>query len=166
MAATFLAFLGLLMFPANMGVARLSHQYEDRELIRGTLLVLLVSVLGILAYSKKYSDVQYVVFGVCIFVSTNVLEGPNMSLLSKTIPKQWAKGIFNSGFLATEAGTAARSVGDILISAAAFQGVEHLLNATFVPLLLLVVISVALTRQFFAHMVDEDDEQDGESTGP
>jgi MFS family permease len=160
----FLAFLGLLMFPANMGVARLSQQYQDRELILGTLMVMLVSVLGILSYSSGgYSVIQYMLFGICIFVSTNVLEGPNMSLLSKTIPKVWAKGTFNSGFLATEAGTAARSVGDVLISAAAaFRGVENLLNATFVPLLGLAAVSIWGTRICFDQMLEADEEDDDE----
>ena len=100
-------------------------------------------------------------FGVCVFVSANALEGPNMSLLSKTIPKSWAKGTFNSGFLATEAGTAARSVGDVMISAAAtFVGVSNLLNATFLPLLVFALISVVLTRHYFENMIEEDEEDD------
>ena len=39
----FLAFLGLLMFPANMFVAKLSHRYEDRELINAALIIMLSS---------------------------------------------------------------------------------------------------------------------------
>jgi MFS family permease len=162
---TFLAFLGLLMFPANMVVAKLSHNYEDRELIYVTLMVMLVSVLGIIAYRPShYSATQYTVFAVCVFLSANVLEGPNMSLLSKTIPKSWAKGTFNSGFLATEAGTLARSVGDILISGAhASLGVSSLLNATFLPFLLLVLVTILLMRRYFDQMIEDDDDDDDES---
>ena len=92
-SGTFLAFLGLLMFPANMVIAKLSHRYEDRELIYVTLLIMFASVIGIFAYRPShYSSLQYMIFGICIFLSTNCLEGPNMSLLTKTIPSSWAKG--------------------------------------------------------------------------
>ena len=164
-SGSFLAFLGLLMFPANMVVAKLSHQYEDRELMLTTLLIMLVSVVGFLAFTPTYSVWQYMIFGICIFLTTNVLEGPNMSLLSKTIPKSWAKGTFNSGFLATEAGTAARSVGDLLISAAAgWLGFENLLNCTFIPLLFLISITILLFRRYYDHMVDDDDDDDESTT--
>ena len=166
LSGDFMAFLGLLMFPANMVVARLSHHFEDRELIFITLLLLLVSVVGFLVYTPTYSVVQYIMFGICIFLTTNVLEGPNMSLLSKTIPKAWAKGTFNSGFLATEAGTAARSVGDLLISAVGqWYGFENLLNCTFIPLLLLVLSSILLVRRYYHRMVDDDDDDEDESIG-
>ncbi|KAL3926651.1 MAG: hypothetical protein SGBAC_013390 [Bacillariaceae sp.] len=167
-SGAFLAFLGLLNFPANMFVARLSHQYQDRELIYGTLLLMLVSVLGIFVYNPDhYTSYQYMAFAILVFLSANCLEGPNMSLLSKVIPKSWAKGIFNSGFLATEAGTAARSIGDVLISAmATWAGFENLLNATFLPLLVSVVVCIGLVRSNFDAMVevDEDDEEEEEET--
>merc|ERR1712238_544165 len=91
-------------FPVNVVVSRLAQQYEDRELIVGTMVMMLVSVLGFLDYFPHYTIYQYAICSIGIFVSTNSLEGVNMSLLSKTIPKAWAKGTFNSGFLATEAG--------------------------------------------------------------
>eukprot|EP00980_Cylindrotheca_fusiformis_P024592 scaffold12118_cov138-Cylindrotheca_fusiformis.AAC.9 len=159
---TFLAFLGLLMFPANMVVARLSHRYEDRELLYVTLIIMLFSVLGILVYTPDhYSALQYVFFGICVFLSANCLEGPNMSLLSKTIPRSWAKGTFNSGFLATEAGTLARSVGDVMISAAAaIMGFENVLNTTFLPLMACILLSIVLFRHFFESMIEDDDDDD------
>lgn len=158
----FLACLGLLMFPANMVVARLSHRYEDRELIYSSLVAMLCSIMGIIAYHPQgyYSMGQYMSFGICVFIATNALEGPNMGLLSKTIPRSWAKGIFNTGFLATEAGTLARSVGDVWITlATASAGVSGMLNAIFVPMLGLVILSVMLTRHYYDKMVeiDEDD---------
>lgn len=160
----FLAFLGLLMFPANMVVARLSQRYEDRELIYVSVIVMFVSLVGFMVYTPSYSVIQYIIFSICIFVATNILEGANMSLLSKTIPKSWAKGTFNSGFLATEAGTAARSVGDLLISATAgLLGFGHLLNFTFFPLTILMFATILLMRRYFDHMMEDDDDDD-EST--
>ena len=155
----FLAFLGLLMFPANMFVAKLSHRYEDRELINAALIIMLCSIVGFIAYSSKYSVIQYMLFGICIFISTNALEGPNMALLSKSIPKSFAKGTFNAGFLATEAGTLARSIGDVLITLAHHtSGISGMLAATFVPMLGLVVVSALLTRWYYNQMAQDDDE--------
>ena len=160
----YLAFLGLLMFPANLIVARLSRQYEDRELLLFNSTMLLVSVLGILNYgSGNYDQTRYIMFGVGIFLMTNAMESPNMGLLSKVIPNKWARGTFNSGFLATEAGTLARSVGDVLISASAsIVGMEHMIDGIFVPMALLCVVSLVLLIKFYSQMIerDEDDEDD------
>ena len=91
-----------------------------------------------------------------------------MSLLSKTIPREWAKGTFNSGFLATEAGTGARSVGDLLISGvAAWLGVMNMLNGTMIPLAGLILLTIVLTRWAYPNMieVDEDDDDDDDDDG-
>eukprot|EP00985_Skeletonema_marinoi_P029467 scaffold27955_cov146-Skeletonema_marinoi.AAC.2 len=162
-SGAFLALLGLLMFPANMVVARLSHYYEDKELIRSFMVAILCGCFGIIAYvPSHYSVVQYAVFGICIFISTNALEGPNMSLLSKTIPKSWARGTFNSGFIATEFGTFARVIGDVMISLAAIKGVDGMLNAIFFQMFCLALISVLLVYIHYDRLV-EDDEDDEKS---
>jgi len=142
-------------------VSRLSQQYEDRELIAAALVVMLISVLGIIDYLPNYSKYQYIIFAIGIFISTNSLEGVNMSLLSKTIPKSWAKGTFNSGFLATEAGTLARSVGDVLISTVAGM----LLNGLFTPMAVLCALTLLLVYVFYNQMeeMDDDDDDDTES---
>lgn len=163
MSGLFLAILGLLMFPANMIVAKLSQQFEDREMILASLGVLFVSAIGIMNFTStdNYSVYQYILFAVGVFISTNSMEGPNMGLLSKTIPKSWARGIFNSGFLATEAGTLARSVGDIVISSVAESfGVENLLDGLFLPMAVLSGCSLLAFRQLFSHMIEADDDED------
>jgi Na+/melibiose symporter-like transporter len=161
----FMMFMALLMFPANLVVARLSQRYEDRELILWALIVMLVSVVGILDYTHDYSVVRYVVSAVGIFISTNSLEGPNMGLLSKTIPTSLSRGIFNSGFLATEAGTLARSVGDVLISGIAGSfGVSMLLNGLFLPMGVLVAVSLFVVRKCYSQLTDAGDEDDDDDT--
>ena len=80
------------MFPANMAVARFSRFFEDRDLIRSFTFAILCECLGIIAYfPNHYSILQYTVFGIFLFISANSIEGPNMSLLSKTIPKSWVR---------------------------------------------------------------------------
>ncbi|KAL7546013.1 hypothetical protein ACHAWF_009359 [Thalassiosira exigua] len=165
-SGAFLAVLGLLMFPANLVVARLSLRFEDRELIYYSLVAILISLVGFINYvpETKYSAVRYMIFGVCIFISTNALEGPNMGLLSKTIPKSWAKGIINTGFLATEAGTAARSVGDVMITLAVeSDGVSGLLDALFVPMLCMVAMTVAMVRRYWDKLLEDDEDDNSDS---
>jgi MFS family permease len=146
-------------------VAKLSQKYEDRELISAALIVMLISVLGIIDYlPDQYSVYQYIIFGVGCFISANSLEGVNMALLSKTIPTSWAKGTFNSGFLATEAGTLARSVGDVLISTVmAIFGMENLLDGLFTPMALLCAISLVMVYFSYNQLTDMDDDDDFDS---
>ena len=70
-------------------------------------------------------------------------------------------GTFNSGFLATEAGTLARSIGDVIISVvgSAF-GMGMLLNGLFIPMAILCAISLALVYCFYNQLVEMDDDDD------
>ena len=156
----YLAILGLLMLPANLGISVLARNHDDRELIFGCELVMLLGCCGIIQYTSPegYTAIQYVLFSIVIFLSTNALEGPNMSLLSKTIPKSWSRGIFNVGLLATEAGTAGRAVGDVLLSVWGFKGLGTLLNDTFRTMSILSTLSVAITYYFFDQL--EPNEKD------
>ena len=73
-----------------------------------------------------------------------------------------ASGIFNAGLLATEAGTIGRVVGDFYFSAAAFQGLDKVVNLTFEPMGCIIVVSVLLTafnyQQLQPRYEDEEDE--------
>ncbi|ETV65876.1 hypothetical protein H257_17516 [Aphanomyces astaci] len=152
-AGIFLAFLGLLMFPANVLVGYLSYRYVDGELILYSEVVLVVGIVGIICYSASYSAIQYVFGAVLIYVSTNVLEGVNMSLLSKTIPKAFARGTFNSGLLATEAGTLGRTLGNGAVTLAGIHGVEFLLNDTFIPMAAITLATIAYTIRVYPHLI-------------
>lgn len=155
----FLACLGLLMLPANLGVAWLASRYDDRELIVAFQSVMLLGCLVIMQYGQIYSLLQYLIASVIIFVSTNALEGPNMSLLSNTIPKSWSRGIFNVGLLATEAGTAGRALGNVFLSSFGRGGIEHLLNRTFGSFSALSGVTLILTMWLYDDLdpLDKDD---------
>ena len=160
-SGVYLAILGLLMFPANLLVAYVSRKYEDRELIVACLWMLLIGVCGIINYGRResYSLMQYIIFGVCIFISSNALEGPNMSLLSKTIPRDMAKGLFNVGLLATEAGTLGRAVGDVLITWCGLDSISYLLNKMFISMGIVVGVTLAGTYRVYPYLepYDKDD---------
>ncbi|KAI9916894.1 hypothetical protein PsorP6_017801 [Peronosclerospora sorghi] len=151
----YLAALGLLMFPTNMVVGWMSFRYEDREMIMLSEVAMFVGVAIIVNYGY-YSVAQFVAGGVIIFISTNVLEGVNMSLLSKTIPKSFAKGTFNSGLLATEAGTFGRAIGDVTITLAGLPGIQYVLNWTFVPLLALSLLTILYTGRVYPKLAADD----------
>mgnify|MGYP005856292425 CR=1 FL=1 len=154
-----MAGLGLMMLPANLFVAYLSQQYDDRELIRGLTVMMLLGCLATMQYSKNYTLLQYIFASVTIFVSTNALEGPNMSLLSKTIPHSWSKGFFNVGLLATEAGTLGRAVADVLLTIFGSGGIEYLVNVTFGTMASLSFLSLLLILRFY-RMLEPKDKDD------
>ncbi|GLE01159.1 hypothetical protein PINS_up009989 [Pythium insidiosum] len=156
-AGLYLAMLGLLMFPTNVVVSWLCVRYEDRELILMSEGLMLVGVAVIVRYTQSYSVVQFVLGGVIIFISTNVLEGVNMSLLSKTIPRAFARGTFNSGLLATEAGTLGRAIGDVAITVVGLPGIQYVLNWTFAPLVVTCILTIAYTWRVFPKLATRDD---------
>lgn len=151
----YLAALGLLMFPTNVGVSWLADRYEDREMVVMAQLAMIAGIGAIVSYGS-YSVVQFVTGGVLIFVSTNVLEGVNMALLSKTIPKAFAKGTFNSGLLATEAGTFGRALGDVAITVVGLPGIQYVLNWTFLPLLVTSVFTLLYTVRVYPKLATHD----------
>ncbi|CAI9775747.1 unnamed protein product [Fraxinus pennsylvanica] len=68
-----------------------------------------------------------------MFVSAEVLEGVNLSLLSGVMASRLSRGTYNGGLLSTEAGTLARVVADGTIALAGYLGEIKLLNATLLP---------------------------------
>jgi MFS family permease len=152
-AGTYLAVLGLLVLPANGVVAFLAQSYDDRELMLATECFMLTGCLAILHYvGTTYTMEQYMLGSFLIFVSTNALEGPTMSLLSKTIPPYYSRGVLNVGLLATEAGTLGRAVGDIILTICGARGLEYILNNAFGSMAVLSIGTMVLTRYFYDHL--------------
>jgi len=159
----YLAALASFVLPTNFVVAYVSRRLDDRELILGALVMMFVGILGFLVYSEdgdEYSEIQFILFGLIIFVSCNALEGPVMGLLSKTIPKSLARGIFNAGLLATEAGTLGRVVGDFWLSSATFMGLSQMLNRTFEPMCAMVGVSIFASIWSYPHLQPRFDDED------
>ncbi|PHU00932.1 SPX domain-containing membrane protein [Capsicum chinense] len=85
---------------------------------------------------------QYVCSGLLMFVSAEVLEGVNLSLLSRVMSSRLSRGTYNGGLLSTEAGTIARVIADVTITLAGYLGQSRLLNVTLLP-----------SRPFLLHVV-------------
>ena len=148
----YLAILGLLVLPANAVVATLAQSYDDRELITGIQIALFIGCLCMLQFREVYHLSQYIIGTILLVVSANALEGPNMSLLSQTIPKSWSTGIFNVGLLSTEAGTFGRAMGNVLLTVFGNDGLEHLLNRAFGTFSVMSFIALYITYYFYDHL--------------
>ena len=92
-----------------------------------------------------------------VVVASNMVEGPNMSLLSKTIPKAWRKGFLNVGLLATEAATSGRTAGDAFLVICGSQGIEHQLNYTFVTMTAVTAFTIYVSYKFYDSLIPTED---------
>ncbi|EPS72025.1 hypothetical protein M569_02728 [Genlisea aurea] len=144
--SVFLACLGLTVLPVNVFVGSyVSNMYEDRQILLASEIVVLVGIVFSFNFIVGYSVLQYVISGLVMFVSAEVLEGVNLSLLSRVMSSRLSRGTYNGGLLSTEAGTFARVVADATITVGGFLGNRMLLNVTLVPSLLICIASIVAT---------------------
>ncbi|KAK6137567.1 hypothetical protein DH2020_028687 [Rehmannia glutinosa] len=119
----FLACLGLTVLPINIVVGSyISNMYEDRQILLASEIVVFLGILFSFKFIIPYSVPQYVISGLVMFVAAEVLEGVNLSLLSRVMSSRLSRGTYNGGLLSTEAGTLARVVADATITLAGFLG--------------------------------------------
>nr|XP_029123063.1 SPX domain-containing membrane protein OsI_17046 isoform X3 [Elaeis guineensis] len=148
--AIFLAILGLTVLPVNAIVGSyLTNMLEDRQILLASEIILLVGIILSFHVTRPYSVPQYVCSALITFVSAEVLEGVNLSLLSRVMSSRLARGTYNGGLLSTEAGTLARVVADGTITLAGYLGEDRLLNVTLLPSLLICLASIIAT--FFTY---------------
>ncbi|CAB4300238.1 unnamed protein product [Prunus armeniaca] len=148
--AIFLACLGLTVLPVNVVVGSyISNMFEERWTFKQVLLAseILVCIGILLSFHVliPYSVPQYVSSALITFVSAEVLEGVNLSLLSRVMSSRLSRGTYNGGLLSTEAGTLARVIADGTITLAGFWGESKLLNTTLIPALFICVSSIVAT---------------------
>lgn len=144
--AIFLAILGLTVLPVNVIIGSyITNMFEDRQILLVSEIMVLVGIVFSFNVTKSYSVPQYVVSALITFVSAEVLEGVNLSLLSRVMSSRLARGTYNGGLLSTEAGTLARVVADGTITLAGYLGESHLLNVTLLPSLVICIVSIAAT---------------------
>ncbi|KAI3468810.1 hypothetical protein Pfo_025473 [Paulownia fortunei] len=119
----FLACLGLTVLPINIVVGSyISNMYEDRQILLTSEIVVFLGILFSFQFIIPYSVPQYVCSGLIMFVAAEVLEGVNLSLLSRVMSSRLSRGTYNGGLLSTEAGTLARVIADATITLAGFLG--------------------------------------------
>ncbi|KAL2238167.1 SPX domain-containing membrane protein At4g22990 isoform X1 [Sesamum indicum] len=142
----FLACLGLTVLPINIVVGSyISNMYEDRQILLASEIVVLLGILFSFHFIVPYSVPQYVCSGLVMFVAAEVLEGVNLSLLSRVMSSRLSRGTYNGGLLSTEAGTLARVIADATITLAGYLGQSRLLNITLIPSLVICIASIVAT---------------------
>ncbi|XP_055809532.1 SPX domain-containing membrane protein At4g22990-like [Solanum dulcamara] len=144
--AIFLACLGLTVLPVNILVGSyISNIFEDRQILLASEIMVCLGILLSFQVIIPYSVPQYVCSGLLMFVSAEVLEGVNLSLLSRVMSSRLSRGTYNGGLLSTEAGTIARVIADVTITLAGYLGQSKLLNVTLLPSLLICIVSIFAT---------------------
>ncbi|TXG51001.1 hypothetical protein EZV62_023525 [Acer yangbiense] len=144
--AIFLACLGLTVLPVNIVVGSyISNMFEDRQILMASEIMVLVGVVLSFNVIIPYSVPQYVCSGLILFVFAEVLEGVNLSLLSRVMSSRLSRGTYNGGLLSTEAGTIARVIADATITLAGYLGESKLLNVTLLPSLIICITSIIAT---------------------
>lgn len=144
--AIFLACLGLTVLPVNIIVGSyISNMFEDRQILLASEIMVCIGILFSFHVFIPYSVPQYVCSGLVLFVFAEVLEGVNLSLLSRVMSSRLSRGTYNGGLLSTEAGTIARVIADGTITLAGFLGQSNLLNVTLLPSLFVCVASIIAT---------------------
>ncbi|KAL1543476.1 SPX domain-containing membrane protein-like protein [Salvia divinorum] len=144
--AIFLGCLGLTVLPVNVLVGSyLSNVFEERQVLLAAEIMVLIGIVLSFQVIIPYSVPQYVCSALLTFVAAEVLEGVNLSLLSRVMSSRLKRGTYNGGLLSTEAGTLARVVADGAITLAGYGGMSTLLNATLLPSLLICICSIVAT---------------------
>ncbi|KAK7374213.1 hypothetical protein VNO80_07640 [Phaseolus coccineus] len=142
----FLACLGLTVLPVNIVVGNyISNMFEERQVLLSSEIMVCIGLLLSFHIMIPYSVTQYVGSALITFVSAEVLEGVNLSLLSKTMSSRLSGGTFNGGLLSTQAGTLARVIADGTITISGYFSESNLLNTTLLPALLISVSSIIAT---------------------
>lgn len=154
----FMAIMGAVVLPANVFVSSLMRDCEDRTvMMRLSYLSLLFLFILFHTGLLEYTLVQYIIGAISLFACLNALEGIIMSLLSKLVSPELAKGTFNSGLLATEAGTFGRVIGDLAITVTAvsidtsnhIESSVTLINYLFIPIALGTVVSIFIINYYY-----------------
>ncbi|KAF8765379.1 hypothetical protein HU200_008523 [Digitaria exilis] len=144
--AIFLAVLGLTVLPVNVIVGTyVTNLFQDRQILVASEIMVLIGIVMSFCFTPQYSVPQYVTSALITFVFAEVLEGVNLSLLSRVMSSRLSRGTYNGGLLSTESGTLARVAADMMITAAGYLGQSRLLNATLVPSLVICVGSIVAT---------------------
>ncbi|KAF1884212.1 hypothetical protein Lal_00035281 [Lupinus albus] len=144
--AIFLACLGLTVLPVNIVIGNyISNIFEERQLLLVSEILVCIGLLLSFHIFIPYSATQYVGSALITFVSAEVLEGVNLSLLSRMMSSRLSSGTFNGGLLSTEAGTLARVIADGTITISGYFSESTLLNTTLLPALVICVSSIIAT---------------------
>ena len=148
-------FLGLFVIPLNMLLAKLSLTYSDRRILiiaEAGVIIGLILMVNMPFFGQVMPIVQYITGLVFVFLACQIMEGVSTSILSKCMPAHMASGIFNSGFISTQAGTSGRAVGNVSISLAGYGGLFAIENLIFIPLVVFTLLCSLLSLYAYSQL--------------
>ncbi len=164
-AGYFMGLLGAIVLPCVIAGNMITVNMQDREALLWLVALAVVGAVGVLNCSfafptLHYSEVQYVATVSLLYGVLNTIEGFLMALLSKLVSPALAQGTFNSGFLASEAGTLGRVLGDVSITAIAVVATSravpavpsspgYLVNLFYLPLIAALLVSILLLQKLY-----------------
>ncbi|KAK7256731.1 hypothetical protein RIF29_30189 [Crotalaria pallida] len=144
--AIFLACVGLTVLPVNIVIGNyITNMFEERQVLLASEIMVCIGLLLSFHLFISYSVTQYVGSALMTFVSAEVLEGVNLSLLSRMMSSRLSRGTYNGGLLSTEAGTLARVIADGTITISGYFSESTLLNTTLLPALIICISSIIAT---------------------
>ena len=147
----FMAIAGALVLPLNLLSSWLFKDTEDRLALSVlSVICVLSSALICCVAPHDYSSTQYIVGCIVLFGALNAIEGTIMCLLSRLVSPLLANSTFNSGLLATEAGTLGRVFGDAYLAWAGYsrEGAQ-LVNMLFIPFTICMVSTLYCVYNFY-----------------
>lgn len=154
----YMAGIGGLVLPVTVAINQMSKDSEERDMVLRLTEVTIVGIILICHFGifGNYSLFQYLCGSAIIFTSLNAVEGIVMSLLSKVISPELARGTFNSGLLATEAGTFGRVLGDLVITVFGDQMNVNgeLVNRLYSPLLIMLLSGLFVVQLFHERLAE------------
>ena len=154
-AGYYMAVVGGLVLPTNILVNFFVKDLDERDMVLRLLYVSLASALFVCHTDLlgPYSLLQYIAGTAVFFAALNSMEGITMALLAKLISPELAKGTFNSGLLATEAGTFGRVLGDMSITLfGTSDDAVTLVNRLFLPLSFMMLAATLFVHWFYARL--------------
>jgi len=114
-----MASLGLAVVPLNMIVVLLTRllSLRDSLWIKTLLVPVILGCVSLVVDHTSIPSFPRAMLGLfVVFIFSQIMEAVVMSFFSKVIDSRLAAGTFNSGLLATEAGTLGRAAGNAIIT--------------------------------------------------
>mmetsp|Transcript_119 Transcript_119/g.132 ORF Transcript_119/g.132 Transcript_119/m.132 type:complete len:924 (+) Transcript_119:41-2812(+) len=177
-AGFLIASLGALVLPAMFLTEIVSHTVTERKIMKVSICMIIIGCFGIInfeglkthvsvgvdkdvsytefPYDWGYGEIVYIFLLNLIFSSTIVLEGVTTSIMVQVTPTKLNACFINSGLLATLIGTIGRVFADVFISFGSFLDSSiliDLINAMFVPLLLLAGCGLFLVNMYYSKLI-------------
>lgn len=146
----FIAIMSMAIAPVHIIIAYTSRRFQDRQFIEIALLLTFLGSLLLINFTH-FTEMQYIVGTILMFIGMNMDDGVTASLLSKVIPPHISEGIFNAGLIVTFAGSFARGVGGFGIAIAGWidQDPSLMENILFIPLTIVSFASLLVFMKYY-----------------